>query len=179
MKKEYTEIEFRAGCSIVSAIEQLHTCGFLACGSFNGRTLYSDIDDVDSAYVKIVGKSKTEFDAEIKAYKDKREEDDRKHKEAIPVLTKEWIEKGRSILDAKYIDRWVEIVPMRLNDLYRGMELKCCLDIIAALNDGCFLEDAKYVVESQSHSGVSFRLVCAMVREFCDRGDEFVKYMVL
>ena len=67
-------------------------------------------------------------------------------------------------------------MPIRLDDLYQGMELKCCLDIVSELNKGCSLDEAKTIIEGQGHSGMSFGLVCSMVKSFCDRGQEFVSY---
>lgn len=46
-----------------------------------------------------------------------------------------YVEKGHELLDKKYWKDWDEIVPIRLNDLYHGMELKCCLEIVSALNE--------------------------------------------
>lgn len=177
MKTNYRQIEFGCGDSIESAVRQLKIHKDLVCGLFNGQMLYSDVDDIDSAYKKITGKTKAEFDAEIKADNDRYNDEKRKHKEAIPELTKEWIEKGKNILDVKYHKNWGKCVPVRLNDLYMGVELGCCLDIIKELNNGCELEKAKTIIEEQGHSGMSFGLVCLMVKSFCDRGEAFVKYI--
>lgn len=177
MKTEYREIEFGAGGSIESAVKELKEQKDLVCGSFNGQMLYSDIDDMDSAYKKITGKTKAEYDAEAKAANDRYEEEERKHEEAIPELTKEWIEKGKAILTEKYHERWEECVPIRLGDSYRGMELGATLDIVKELNAGCKMETAKTIIEGQGHSGMSFGLVCSMVKSFCDRGEEFVNYV--
>lgn len=176
MKSTYREIEFGLG-DLESAVKELKSHKDLVCGSFNGQMLYSDVDDLDSAYVKITGKTKTEFDADRKAENDKYKEDQRKHKEAIPELTKEWIEKGKAILDEKYLELWNKCVPIRLGDLYQGMELGNCLDIIKELNDGCDLGLAKAIIENQGHSGTSFYLVRSMVKSFCDRGDEFASFV--
>lgn len=175
MEKNYRKIEFGLG-DISSAMEELKRHNDLVCGSFNGQMLYSDIDDVDSAYKKITGRTKTEFDAERKAENDRYKEEERKHKEAIPELTKEWIEKGKAILAEKYHETWIKCVPIRLGDLYRGMELGNCLTIVKELNAGCELETAKTIIEEQGHSGMSFGLVCSMVKSFCDRGSEFASY---
>lgn len=67
MKGNYRVIQFDAGQNIESAIKMLKRHNGLVCGSFNGQMLYSDIDDVDSAYKKIMGQTKAEFDAEMKA----------------------------------------------------------------------------------------------------------------
>ena len=176
-KKNYKEIEFGIGNDIDSAVKELKSHNELVCGSFNGHVLYSDIDDLDSAYKKITGKTKLEFDADRKEENDKYKEDERKRKEAIPELTKLWIEKGNAVLDEKYRELWAKCVPIRLGDLYHGMELEMCLDIVLELNNGCTLEEAKAIIESQGHSGMSFGLVCSMVRSFCDRGEEFVNHV--
>ena len=169
---EHRKIEFGAGDSIERAMQDLARFkerGELVYGEFNGQRLYSDIDDVDSAYKKITGKTKAE--------NDRYKEEQRKHKEAIPELTKEWIEKGNAILDEKYHETWAKCVPIRLDDLYQGMELGATLDIVKELNAGCELQKAKEIIEGQGHSGMSFGLVCSMVKSFCDRGQEFVSYV--
>jgi hypothetical protein len=180
MKNNYKKIEFMGGESIESAIKELNRFkenNELVYGEFNGQKLYSDIDDLDSAYKKITGKTKAESDEAQRLSNEKYEADKKKHKESIPELTKEWIEKGNLILDEKYRELWAECVPIRLDDLYEGMELKCCLDIVSELNKGCLLDEAKAIIESQGHSGMSFGLVCSMAKSFCDRGNEFVSYV--
>jgi hypothetical protein len=175
--KKYKEIEFMAGTNIKSAVEELKNHKELVCGSFNGQMLYSDIDDIDSAYIKITGKTKGEHDEAERIRYEEYKEKQRKHEEAIPELTKQWIEKGNVILDEKYRELWAKCVPIRLGDLYQGMELKACLDIVIELNNGCSLDEAKTIIVSQNHSGMSFGLVCSMVNSFCDRGTEFVNYV--
>ena len=180
MEKNYKNIEALCGSSIEETVNKLmefKAVGELAYCEFNGQKLYSDIDDMDSAYLKIVGKSKADFDEGQRQWKIKYDEDKRKHKEAIPQLTKEWIEKGNQILDEKYRAEWAKCVPIRLGDLYEGMELKACLDIVLELNNGCTLTKAKEMIESQGHSGMSFGLVCSMVKSFCNRGNEFVNFV--
>ena len=180
MEKIYKEIQFLGGENIESAMNILN--GYkerneLASGLFNAKRLYSDIDDLDSAYKKVTGKTKSEFDEaqaqQRKSYQAARE----KHMAAIPELTKKWIKKGNTVLDKKYHKLWAECVPIRLDDLYEGMELRCCLDIVKKLNKGCKLETAKKTIEKQGHSGMSFGLVRSMVKSFCDRGDEFASFV--
>lgn len=176
MEKQYRKIEFMAGQNIESAIKELKEHKDLVCGTFNGKILYSDIDDLDSAFKKVTGKTKSEFDEAERKRQKAYNDENKKHKDAIPELTKEWIEKGKNILDEKYIELWNKIVPIRLKDLYEGFELGACLDIIKELNNDCELDVAKSIIDKQGHSGMSFGLVCSMIKEFCDRGDEFVKY---
>ena len=175
MGKNYRKIEFGFG-DINSAMKELKSHKDLVCGSFNGQMLYSDVDDIDTAYKKITGKTKAEFDEARQKEHEEYEAEKKRHEEAIPELTKEWIEKGNEILAEKYHESWAECVPIRLGDLYRGFELKATLDIIRELNAGCELEVAKGIIEGQGHSGMSFGLVCSMVNSFCDRGSEFASY---
>lgn len=180
MKKNYREIDFTAGQNIESAVNELmgyQYRGELVCGSFNGQILYSDIDNVDSAFKKVTGKTKSEFDESERKRREEYEAENKRHKEDIPELTKQWIDKGKTILDEKYLEFWSKCVPIRLGDLYEGFELGACLDIVEKLNSGCELEVAKSIIEKQGHSGMSFGLVCLMVKSFCDRGVEFVKFV--
>lgn len=99
------------------------------------------------------------------------------HKTAIPRLTIEWRKKGRAVLDEKYWDTWDKMVPIRLKDAYRGLELVDSLEIISALNAGATLEEAKDVMNGQNHSGASYGIVQSMVAALCDRGPDFSKYL--
>lgn len=176
---DYKEIEFYFG-NIEDAVKELSTYnqkGEKVFITFNGQKLYSDIDTVDTAFKKITGKTKAEFDKAEKVRNEEYESEKRRHEEAIPELTKQWIEKGNQILDEKYRETWAKCVPIRLSDLYRGMELQMCLDIVLELNNGCSLDEAKTIIEGQGHSGMSFGLVCSMVKSFCDRGVEFSSYV--
>jgi len=172
----HRKIEFYFG-TIAEAIEELKKYKDLVYLEFNGQKLYSDTDDINSAYLKVTGKTKEEVEEAQRLSNEKYEAEKRQHEEAIPELTKEWIEKGKQILDEQYHKDWIKCVPIRLEDLYRGMELGMCLDIVRELNDGCSLDRAKEIIESQGHSGMSFGLVCSMIRSFCDRGLEFVNYV--
>ena len=161
---------------VVEELVELNKKGKLISTNFNGVILYSDTVTMDDAYVSILGKTKREFDDAEKQRieKDKREQEE--YKKSIPELTKVWVEEGKKVLSKDKWDLWEEIVPIRLKDLYRGMELRCCLDIVKVLNNGTF-EEAKTLIEKQNHSGMSFRLVCSMVREFSPRGSAFVNFV--
>ncbi len=66
---DYKEIEFYFG-NIEDAVKELSTYnqkGEKVFITFNGEKLYSDVDDLDSAFKKITGKTKAEFDADRKA----------------------------------------------------------------------------------------------------------------
>lgn len=180
MENKYLKINFSWGNTIESAVHQLleyKKNGVLACGEFNGATLYSDTVTMDGAYKEIIGKTKAEFDESQRKWREESEKREVEFKNSIPSLTEEWKAKGRKVLDQDKWDYWDEIVPIRLGDLYHGMELGCCLNIVKILNENGSLEDAKKEIENQGHSGMSFGLVRTMVKEFCARGEEFSKYL--
>jgi len=180
MNKNYKTVNFSLGSDIEDAVKQLLNCrtnGILACGNFNGTTLYSDTVSMDEAYLSIVGKTKAELDKSHQEWRDNYNKEQREFKERIPSLSEEWMKKGRELLAERKLELWDKIVPIRLGDLYHGMELGNCLDIVKILNDNGTLDEAKEKIESQNHSGMSYGLVCSMVREFCDRGQEFAEYV--
>ncbi len=179
MDNKYTEIDFYPGRNIEECVNELlryKEKGKLVFGVFNGHKLYSDTVTMDSAYKEITGNTKKEFDDYIKKQNEEYQRQKQEHIKAIPEKAKLWMDKGREILDKSKWELWDKIVPIRLNDLYQGMELKCCLDIVEILNKGT-LEEAKREIESQGHSGMSFGLVCSMVKEFSLKGEEFVNYV--
>ena len=157
--------------------EQYHRFGRKVCMEFNGTILYSDTVTVDNAYMAICGKSKAELDRQQEEWRDEQRRKDEEHKARIPELIEEWKEKGHKILDEKYWSWWDEILPIRLGDLYKGMELGMCLDIVSILNNGCALDDAKTVIDNQGHSYMSYHLVRNMVAELCDRGKAFAEFI--
>ena len=107
-------------------------------------------------------------------YESKREKE--KQINSIPEKSRIWMKKGREVLDKSKWELWDRIVPIRLNDLYQGMELKCCLDIVEILNKGTF-EDAKKELETQKHTEMSFELICSMIKDFSPKGEEFIDYL--
>jgi hypothetical protein len=181
MSQVYREINFLAGSTVEDAVKELldyKEKGLLVCGEFNGVTLYSDTVTMDRVYKEITGKTKAEFDESQRKRKEEYNRKEREHIEKIPELTKVWQEKGRKILTKDKWGYWDEIVPIRLGDLYQGMELGNCLEIVEVLNNGGELDKAKELIMNQGHSGMSFGLVSAMVKEFSERGSEFVKYVM-
>lgn len=172
------EIEFGI-CNLEEAVEKLieyNIFGEHVYGMFNGHKLESDNISLDKAYIEVVGCTYGEFTERQMRNHYEYEKHKKEHKANIPFLTAEWITKGHLILDEKYWERWEKIVPIRLDDLYEGMELGNCLEIIKALNNGFDIEEASNIIRSQDHSGMSFSLVRSMVKEFCDRGNEFYCY---
>ena len=174
---KYIEVEFDCGITIKEAVEYLHQLsdetGKDYCGAFNGNTLTSDMT-VDKAYTKCMGKTFAEFKHEQEKWRQdliKREEE---HKKCIPQLTKEYIEKGHKILSKDKWDYWDECVPIRLSDLYEGIELNWCLEIIETVKSEGITKGIE-IMKNQGHSGMSWGLMKSMIKTFCDEGEEFIK----
>lgn len=176
----YKEIYFQWGQNIDSAVNELLSYknkNILASGVFNGVRLYSDTVVLDDAYKKITSKNEMEFKNTEKSRLETIKKEKSEHDKRIVELSDYWCNMGREILHQDKWDYWDRIVPIRLNDLYHGMELKCCLDIIDILNTSEDFHKAKIEIENQNHSGMSFSLVCQMVKEFCVVGSQFVQYV--
>ncbi|PAV30197.1 hypothetical protein CIL05_06950 [Virgibacillus profundi] len=183
--KLYEEVEFGWGNTIegvVNLLLEYKIRGKLVYGEFNQHYLYSDTVDMDVAYKAITGKTKTEFDEGQRKSREDVERRDREHEDKIPELEQYWMKRGKEVLAEDKWKLWDEIVPVRLRDLYQGMELGNCLSIVEILGGGQkgdvdTLEVAKKEIDRQNHSGMSYGLVCSMVGEFSDRGKEFVEYV--
>lgn len=178
--KEYTKIDDHVGMSIEEAVQILTDYrkeGKLVCLDFNGTMLCSDSVTLDDAYKAITGMTKDEYEHAERARRREQEQEEAEYQQKIPELTEKWKEEGHKILDKKYWDLWDQVVPIRLSDLYRGMELGCTLDLVKRLNAGCELSEAQKIFKNQGHSGMSAHLMFSMLVSFCDRGAEFVEAM--
>lgn len=179
MKKEYKQLETYAGQTIENIVNKLlkyKENGELASCDFNGHELYSDTVTLNSAYMEITGRTKEEFDKAQEEWHKEYERQEREHKEKIPELSNFWIEEGKKVLNKDKWEYWGKIVPIRLGDLYHGMELEATLEIIKILNNNDF-EKAKETFENQGHSGMSYGLVKNMIYNFSDKGNDFINYL--
>jgi hypothetical protein len=179
--KEYKEIEPAVGAGLIltvlSLIKKTYDTGELYCAKFNGQMLYSDTVSLDSAYLAVTGETFSELMETKRKGRENYEKQERELKAAIPDLVAKWREKGRMILSSNKWNLWDKCVPIRLGDLYHGMELGYTLEIAEILNKGGSFEDAKKAMENQNHSGMSWGLVKSMVRSFCDKGEEFTGWL--
>lgn len=88
----------------------------------------------------------------------------------------QWLDWGKENLKPEVQELWEEIVPIRLDDLYEGMELVALKEIVEAYNDGKPREEIKEILLNQGHSGMSYGLMCALIYNFIDKElGEFLK----
>jgi len=127
---------------------------------------------MDSASLEITGSTYFDKLNQRELNRQKLIKEEKEHQDKVPELTRIWIEKGHEILSEDKWKQWDESVPIRLSDLYQGMELGMCLDIIKTINEKS-LEEAVGVMNNQGHSGMSWGLMKSMVKTFSDKGEEF------
>ena len=180
------KVEFYAGCEISTAMDLLYKeadeTHQICKGEFNGVTLLST-DSIDEAYIKVTGKTKTDFikTSQQKIYEYERKEAE--HKAKIPVLTEEYRQKARGLVLDEELDYWDKIVPIRLSDIYHGMELGQTLDICAIMRDEKLtydeqLQKAYKLFMDSGHSGCSAHLTANMIKCFCPNGADIADAVI-
>jgi hypothetical protein len=174
------EIEFYPGDTIDSAWKKLlkesAECEDTCFGKFNGHEILST-DTLDEAYMKIMGKTKGEYEKEMQDWRDEYDRKEKEHKNNIPNLVPGYCEKARGVILEDQYDYWDKIVPIRLGDLYHGMELDCTLDLCKIMRDESMSYDKRLrkgydTFMNQGHSGMSAGLVASMLRKFCPDGED-------
>lgn len=154
---------------------------FVVFATFNGvEILHTDTPDEIS--VKVTGKTVAEREAARKAWEEEYDRKEQEHKAKIPELTEHYKKEARGIIPEDKLELWDEIVPIRLNDLYHGMELNEWLKMISILNNHELTKEerfqlAKDIFDDAGHSGMSASLVLSGMKEFHPDGEEFVKFM--
>lgn len=183
LKKQYKEIQLPPLRYLNQAIEYIRTVNPNIVGTnlvyamFNGHPIYSDNIDVDEIYSRVCAYNASNKQKEIELDYEKAEKEFQKK---IPTLTKKYNALAKGVIADDKLDQWYELVPIRLRDLYHGMELDATLEIIKELNkatdSNTHFAEAKNIFDKQDHSGLSGGLICAMLNMFAPNGVEFVKY---
>lgn len=161
--------------------EEAEKFGCVCWAVFNMEKIYST-DSVDGAYIKVCGCTKAEYDEKVRKEQEEWERQVREHKANIPALTEQYRKEARGLVIEEELEFWDKCVPIRLNDLYQGMELSCTLSIIRVMKDESISLDerlvkAHRVFDSQGHSGMSASLMFSMLCKFCPNGDKLVEYL--
>lgn len=153
--------------SVYEKLQQQKELGNKYQLEFNGEVINCDMS-LDECYQKVVGMGYVEFHAKLKEKQDQYEKELAEHKAKIPELTEQWIKWGEENLSADVQEEWKQCVPIRLDDLYRGWELVCFKEIFNAYKANKSKEEIKEIISYQGHSGMSYGLECAIVRDFLD-----------
>lgn len=144
---------------------------------FNGHKLYSLLDNADSCYKKVTGKTKEEFEeAERKwreEYRRKEAEESAKAEAAIPS----YIEAGKGIVYPQKLDEWEKCVRGRVSDLYHGADLANAIEAMKELEKTGDFAKAKKVIDNANHSGASYGMVMRIIVNFSKKGPDFYEFM--
>ena len=174
------EIEFYAGETIENAwktlLKESADCGETCFGTFNGQQLLST-DTMDEAYKKVTGLTKSEFDEQTRKEQEEYKSREEEFIASIPSKAEEYKKAARGVIIEEQYDYWDNIVPIRLHDLYHGMELDATIEICRIMRDESAsleerIEKAKEAFDNQGHSGMSAGLVLSMIKAFCPDGTE-------
>jgi len=174
------EIELHAGTSIEESLKKIKkeakNINEICYATFNGVKIYSS-DTLDVAYVKITGKTYSEFNKEIEREREEYKKKEEEHKAKIPTLTEEYRTRARGLVKDSELEYWDKVVPVRLGDLYQGMELEETLNACAVMRDmeipyADRLKKAYNHFMNAGHSGMSAGLVANMIKIFCPDGED-------
>lgn len=174
------EINLFAGANLDKALEILKNEakkeGELCYGEFNGKMLYST-DTEDEAYMRVIGKTKAEYEEGFRKWMEECHKSEREHQARIPEMTEYYRKLARGLVLDSELDYWDSVVPIRLGDIYHGMELQQVIDICKIMRDESLvysarLEKAYDAFMAADHSGMSAALTMAMLRRFCPGGNE-------
>lgn len=174
------KIEFYPGQDLDGAYKDLQM-NAPCCGEFNGKVLYST-DSIDEIYAKVLGTTKWEHEEYLRKNHEEYERKEAEFKAKIPQLTEEYRKRARGIIPEEHLEYWDKIVPIRINDLYHGMELDCWLELITMLNDDTKdelekLESCRTLFSKQGHSGMSAGLVFSGLKHFHPLGEKLVTFI--
>lgn len=161
----------------IETLQYYHKRNMKVKTDFNGKWLYSDKVDLENTYKEVTGRTYTEFRKWQKEEHEKYLREKAEHKAKIPELTKHYIEEGHKLIEEKYWELWDKCVPIRLDDLYEGWDLDCCLEILKALNENKSFAECKKIFSNQGHSNMSAGLMKSMLKSFHKDGEKLIKIL--
>lgn len=174
LKQNMKEIDLSAGCDIKRAYQILTEASekeqIKTWGKFNGKKITSSMS-LNECYELITGYPQAEFEAKCEQMATEATRKKEEFKATIPQLIEKYTEEGKKYLSGDKLDLWRRILPIRFGDLYQGMEIKCTLEILKALEEFEEVDQACVIIvnkilESQGHSGMSYGLMKFMLKEF-------------
>jgi hypothetical protein len=149
---------------------------------FNTYSINSDMS-IDDVFLLITDKTYIQW---LDYRQKQREEEKRKEEEfqnKLPELIEKYKQEARGLVIDSQLDYWDKIVPIRLNDLYQGMELGETLKYCKMMRDESMpLEDrlvkARQDFINSVHSGMSRSLMLKMIHTFVPDGDTLRPFII-
>lgn len=140
---------------------------------FNGHELHSDDISMDSAYMKVMGCTKAEYDHGMKKMREDFEKQleiaRQKAQENIPNC----IARGRALIFPERYDEWEKCVNSIDTSLWSYLELNSALEIMEALENGVSIEEAATMFKAQENSAIFALFIRNVIFTFSNRGPEF------
>ena len=172
------EIKLYGGESIDTAVEKLLKAkaeGRHVFCNFNDVKLYSDDVTMDSAYIKICGCTKAEWDEKMRKSSEearKRIEEHRKRAiENIPNV----IERGKALIYPFRHEEWAKLVEADAHGDYCGGITEDAIEIMTAIEEEKSVEELLEIFKEQGHSGWSAGLTRNVVMTYSRNGYPFYK----
>ena len=144
---------------------------------FNGQKLYALLDDLDSCYVKVTGKTKKEFELAEKKWREDYEKRKAEAAAKAEAAVPSYIEAGKTLVYPQKQKEWEQCVKVRVSDLYHGAELKNAIDAMKVLQENGDFEKAKKVIDGAGHSGASYGMTMNIIISFSKVGPDFYEFM--
>ena len=144
---------------------------------FNGSKLYSLLDDEDSCYKKVTGKSKEEFEEAERQWREEYHRKEAEEKAKAQAAIPEYVEAGKALVYPQKLDEWKKCVEGRVSDLYHGRDLANAIEAMKVLEESGKFEDAKKVIDDADHSGASYGMVMRVIVNFSKKGPDFYEFM--
>lgn len=157
----------------VNALLKFQNRGESVVVDFNGQQLYSCDVTMDSAYLEVCGKTKAEFDKAQEEWRENYRKEQEEAKAKAEAKIPDWIKKGEGFIYPERAEEWKKCVEARASDLYHGIDLDAAIEIMEKLESGATLDEAKELIDSQNHSGMSYGIVRNIVFSFSKQGPEF------
>ena len=89
-------------------------------------------------------------------------------------LISNYIERGKKVISEDKWLLWSQIIPVRVDDLYHGLEVENALEILESYKEEKDLSKVKKIFDDAGHSGWSAGLVASIIRKFSDDYQEIL-----
>ncbi len=166
--------EIDSGGTIENVINRFRSLGKGYCANFSGHLLFSEFDTLETAYMKVCGKTKEEHDRKIEEeYKKYEQERTQKIAEAKAKIS-EYVEGGKRLIYPEKMSQWIECVVSESKGLYCGESLVPVVEVMTALEDGA-INDAQVILNEFGGPMIYHGNVLFMITEFSKQGPEFFK----
>lgn len=172
------ELKLHAGDSIETAVKKLLEAkakGKYVFCDFNDVKLYSDDVTMDSAYIKICGCTKAEWDEKMrKSSEEARKRIEENRKRAIENIPNQ-IERGKALIYPFRHEEWAKLVEADAKGDYCGGITDNAIEIMTAIEEEKSIDELLEIFKEQGHSGWSAGITRNVIMTYSRNGYPFYK----